>query len=68
MIRITSRQDGFRRCGTVFPKGVTEYPDKTFSRDQLTILQAEPMLTVEVQKPSDKSDQSDRPEDIKRKK
>lgn len=48
MIRISSKQDGFRRCGVAHPRQATEYPDKHFSRDQLEILQAEPMLKVEV--------------------
>lgn len=48
MIRISSKQDGFRRCGVAHPRQATEYPDKHFSKDQLEILQTEPMLKVEV--------------------
>lgn len=48
MIRITSKQDGFRRCGVAHPKAATEYPDTAFTPDQLEQLQAEPMLTVEM--------------------
>ena len=48
MIRITSRVDGFRRCGVAHPKAATEYADDRFSKLELKILQAEPMLTVEI--------------------
>lgn len=48
MVRITSRVDGFRRCGVAHPKTATEYPDDRFSKLELKLLQAEPMLTVEV--------------------
>lgn len=48
MIRISSKQDGFRRCGVAHPKQATEYPDKQFTELQLKILQTEPMLKVEV--------------------
>ena len=47
MIRITSKRDGFRRCGIAHPKGATEYPDDRFSQEQLETLKAEPMLVVE---------------------
>jgi hypothetical protein len=48
MIRITSKQDGFRRCGVAHPKEATEYGDKAFTPEQLKLLQAEPMLTVTI--------------------
>ena len=48
MIRITSKQDGFRRCGVAHPKAATDYPDKAFSKAQLETLQAEPLLKIEV--------------------
>jgi hypothetical protein len=48
MIRITSRIDGFRRCGVAHPKAATEYADDRFSKKELEALQAEPMLTVEI--------------------
>lgn len=48
MIRISSKQDGFRRCGVAFSRQATEYPDKQFTELQLKILQTEPMLKVEV--------------------
>lgn len=48
MIRITSKTDGFRRCGMAHPKEPTEYPDDRFSKKELDILNNEPMLFVEV--------------------
>ena len=48
MITITSRKDGFRRCGVTHPATATEYPDDRFTGKELKALQAEPMLTVEV--------------------
>ena len=48
MIRITSKQHNFRRCRVAHPKGTTEYPDGTFTPEQLKVLQAEPKLTVEI--------------------
>lgn len=46
MIRITSKQHNFRRCGMAHPKGSTEHPNSRFSKKELAILEAEPMLTV----------------------
>lgn len=48
MIKITSKQDGFRRCGVAHPSGPTEYPVDTFTKEQLAILKTEPMLVVEI--------------------
>lgn len=48
MIRITSKIEGFRRCGVAHSKAVTEYYESFFSSDQLALLQAEPNLTVEI--------------------
>lgn len=47
MIRITAKQDGFRRAGMAHTKEPKEYPDDKFTRDQLAALKAEPMLIVE---------------------
>ena len=47
MIRITSKKDGFRRCGVAHPKGATDHPDTRFTPDQLNILSNEPMLKVQ---------------------
>ena len=48
MIRITSKRHNFRRCNMPHPKGSVEYPDDRFTEDDLAILKAEPMLTVET--------------------
>jgi hypothetical protein len=48
MIRITSKQDGFRRCGIAHPKAATDYPDDRFTKAELDTLQAEPMLVVAI--------------------
>jgi len=48
MIRIKSKKDGFRRCGIAHPATPMEYPDDRFSKEELRILKAEPMLVVEV--------------------
>ncbi|MCR4442958.1 MAG: HI1506-related protein [Peptococcaceae bacterium] len=47
-VKIISKMAGFRRCGITHPAGPTVYPDGTFDEKQLAILQAEPMLIVEV--------------------
>lgn len=47
MIRITSKQDGFRRCGVAHTAQPAEYPDDQFSEKELKILKSEPMLVVE---------------------
>ena len=47
MIIITSKKINFRRCGVAHPKEPTEYPNDRFSKKELEILDAEPMLTVE---------------------
>ncbi|MFH1028489.1 MAG: HI1506-related protein [Pseudomonadota bacterium] len=47
-IRITAKKDGFRRCGVTHPAQPTEHPDDAFSKKDLEILKAEPMLVVEV--------------------
>lgn len=48
MIRITSKRHNFRRCGMAHPKTPVDYPDDRFSEEELKILQAERMLTVEI--------------------
>lgn len=47
MIRITALQDGFRRCGVAHSKTPTDHPDDAFTKKELEILKAEPMLAVE---------------------
>ena len=51
MIRITSKRDGFRRCGVAHPATPTEYPKERFTEEELGTLLAEPMLTVETISP-----------------
>lgn len=48
MIRIRSKQEGFRRCGVAHPDEWTEYPDERFSAEELATLTAEPMLQVQT--------------------
>jgi len=48
MIRIRSKQDGFRRCGVAHPATTVDHPDGTFTPDQVELLQTEPMLMVEI--------------------
>lgn len=48
LIRITSRQAGFRRCGVAHPAEPAVYAPDHFSPDELARLQAEPMLVVEI--------------------
>lgn len=46
MITITSKNPGFRRCGVAHPATPTNHADTAFSKAELALLQAEPMLTV----------------------
>lgn len=46
MIIITSKRDGFRRCGEAHAATPTEWPDDRWTQDELEILGAEPMLVV----------------------
>lgn len=46
MIVITSRQEGFRRCGEAHATSPTEWPDDRWTPEELKILGAEPMLIV----------------------
>lgn len=48
MIIITSKREGFRRCGVAHPARPVEWPDDRWAGDELAALMAEPMLTVEV--------------------
>lgn len=47
-IVITAKVNGFRRCGIAHSDTATEYPDDHFTKDQLNVLQSEPMLVVSV--------------------
>lgn len=44
---ITSKTDGFRRCGLAHPARPVEHADGAFTEEQLEILKAEPMLVVQ---------------------
>ncbi|HFZ8572286.1 TPA: HI1506-related protein [Salmonella enterica subsp. enterica serovar Birkenhead] len=46
MIYITSKREGFARCGVRFSETPTSYPDDRFSPEQLADLENEPMLVV----------------------
>jgi len=48
IVRITSRRDGFRRCGIAHSAQPVEYPIDRFSVAELARLQAEPQLMVEL--------------------
>ena len=48
MIVITSKREGFRRCGVAHAARPVEWPDERWTIDELDALLAEPMLTVEV--------------------
>jgi hypothetical protein len=48
MIIITSKKDGFRRCGVAHSARPTEHQDDAFTPEQLAELQADPMLVVEL--------------------
>lgn len=45
-ITITSKRDGFRRCGLAHPACAVTYPDDAWTPEQLAQLKAEPNLIV----------------------
>ncbi len=47
MIRITSKKEGFRRCGIAHCEKPIDYPNDRFSAKQLKALKDEPMLVVQ---------------------
>lgn len=47
-IKITSTQEGFRRCGMVHGREPVIHEDGVFTKEQITLLQKEPMLKVEI--------------------
>ncbi|WP_339863203.1 HI1506-related protein [Paremcibacter congregatus] len=53
LLTITSKVDGFRRCGVAHPGKPTTYdmdsPEFPFSGDQLEVLAHEPMLIIHAQ-------------------
>lgn len=46
MFRITAKTDGFRRCGVAHSGQPTDHPADRFTKGEIEILKAEPMLTV----------------------
>lgn len=46
MIQISAKIDGFRRCGVAHPSQPIDHPGDRFTREEIEILKAEPMLTV----------------------
>lgn len=62
-IVITSKKDGFRRCGLAHPARPTEHPDDRFTEAQLHALKTEPMLVVETKPaPEPKADKKTKKE------
>lgn len=47
-VTITAKVSGFRRCGIAHPDTATTYPDDRFTKTQLDVLRAEPMLVVSL--------------------
>ena len=47
IIRIKSQREGFRRCGVAHSTQWVEYPEGSFTEEQIKALKAEPMLWVE---------------------
>lgn len=45
-ITITSKRDGFRRCGVAHRDVPVTWPDGSFTKEQIAILRAEPALVV----------------------
>jgi hypothetical protein len=48
MLIITSRANGFRRCGVAHSSNPTEHSDDRFTEEEQARLKDEPMLIVEV--------------------
>ena len=47
-ITITSKRDGFRRCGVAHRDVPVTWPDGHFTDEEITILRAEPSLVVHI--------------------
>ncbi|WP_195481845.1 HI1506-related protein [Klebsiella oxytoca] len=47
-ITITSKRDGFRRCGVAHRDVPVTWPDGSFTKEQIAILRAEPALVVHI--------------------
>lgn len=48
IIRITSKEEGFRRAGVAHAAKPVDHPADRFDEEQLKALQTEPMLSVEI--------------------
>lgn len=59
MIRITSKQAGFRRCGVAHPAAPTDHANDAFTKNQLKQLQDEPLLVVEIIKDEEPAKKKD---------
>ncbi|NNG05318.1 MAG: hypothetical protein HKM95_14635 [Inquilinus sp.] len=46
ILRITAKRAGFRRCGVAHPDQPVDHAADRFSREQVEILKADPMLVV----------------------
>lgn len=46
-VRIRARYEGFRRCGVTHHLEPTVHADDRFTDEEMKVLEAEPMLTVE---------------------
>ncbi|WP_370558565.1 HI1506-related protein [Edwardsiella tarda] len=58
MIYITSKRNGFYRCGVAHSEHTTAWADDHFSPEQLAMLEAEPMLIVTRDNPQAQSQQA----------
>lgn len=48
VLRIKAARDGYRRCGVAHSRQAVDHPIDRFSEDQVAILEADPMLVVQV--------------------
>lgn len=46
-LRISAKQDGFRRCGIAHPAEAVDHPAGTFTEKEIRVLKADPMLVVQ---------------------
>lgn len=60
MITITSKKEGFRRCGQAHSKAPTEWSADRFTTDETEALLAEPMLVVVVSDAKPKGKKADK--------
>ena len=56
MIRITSKTEGFRRAGISHTREPVDHQDDKFSKEEMALLQAEPMLVVQHVEDSSEGD------------